>query len=168
MKDFWAFPGPKTILGVETKRLEGTDLMDVGDVLVKVLVCHFKGLLFLFFLFNNGSWRSFCLYHSLLLPAHLAFPCQALPGEEASSPRGGPGVIGGPGLLLCSDWQDTWAAGALTGWTPCFVKLWLLLWFSIPWPERRFHPFNKVFVCFNFYWSIVDLQCCVSFRCTAK
>lgn len=30
MKDFWAFPGPKTILGVETKRVEGTDLTDVG------------------------------------------------------------------------------------------------------------------------------------------
>lgn len=30
MKDFWVFPGPKTILGVETERFEGTDLTDVG------------------------------------------------------------------------------------------------------------------------------------------
>lgn len=30
MKDFWAFSHPKTILGVETKRFEGTDLTDVG------------------------------------------------------------------------------------------------------------------------------------------
>lgn len=30
MKDFGAFPGPKTILGVETKRFEGTGLTDVG------------------------------------------------------------------------------------------------------------------------------------------
>ena len=25
-----------------------------------------------------------------------------------------------------------------------------------------------IFFFFNFYWSVVDLQCCVSFRCTAK
>ena len=30
MKDFWAFPGPETILGIETKRFGGTDLTDVG------------------------------------------------------------------------------------------------------------------------------------------
>lgn len=105
--------------------------------------CEGPGLSFqrtVVFFLNNGSWRSYCLYHSLLLPTHLAFPCQALPGEEVSSPLGGPGVIGGPGLLLCSDWQDTWAAGVLTGWTPCFVKLWLLLWFSIPWRGEEVSP----------------------------
>ena len=32
----------------------------------------------------------------------------------------------------------------------------------------RGHNSSASFFKINFYWSIVDLQCCVSFRCTAK
>ena len=38
-------------------------------------------------------------------------------------------------------------------------------------PRAALHSVCGVFVLFfyfNFYWSIVDLQCYVSFRCTAK
>ena len=33
---------------------------------------------------------------------------------------------------------------------------------------HEFPHFLFCFCFFNFYWSIVDLQCCVSFRCTGK
>ena len=41
----------------------------------------------------------------------------------------------------------------------------LCLW----WNVQIFCPLLRTVIFFNnFYWSIVDLQCCVSFRCTAK
>ena len=41
----------------------------------------------------------------------------------------------------------------------------MILVINLPWCCQRE---ECCFFVFNFYWSIVDLQCCVSFRCTAK
>ena len=52
MKDFWAFPGPETILGVETKRFGGTDLTDVGGRgACEGLSLSFQRILVFFFFF---------------------------------------------------------------------------------------------------------------------
>ena len=72
MKDFWAFPGPETILGVETKRFGGTDMTDVGgrgacegpSLSFKRILCFF----FFFFSFNNPHRSPFeCTAHFCFL-----------------------------------------------------------------------------------------------------
>ena len=52
------------------------------------------------------------------------------------------------------------------GLTGYYFKIYLFLGFyhlDAEFPEKHFSFFRTLF-----YWSIVDLQCCVSFRCTAK
>ena len=43
---------------------------------------------------------------------------------------------------------------------------------SLPTPRfgtSRLQNFERIHLFFkNFYWGIADLQCCISFRCTAK
>ena len=47
--------------------------------------------------------------------------------------------------------------------------VYLLVWSRIPSNNSCVkQSLGVLFSFFNFYWSIVDLQCCVSFRCTAK
>ena len=49
-------------------------------------------------------------------------------------------------------------------WQPGYLDLWI--WFY----ERSKFVWRATFLifCSLFYWSIVDLQCCVNFYCTAK
>jgi len=57
-------------------------------------------------------------------------------------------------------------ANAYHGRDPWYPKV-VLMKYSGLWMQGRFlKPWLFFFL--TFYWSIVDLQCCISFRCTAK
>ena len=110
MKDFWAFPGPETILGVETKRFGGTDLTDVGGRgACEGLSLSFQRILvFFFFSFNNPHRSPFvCTAHFCFL---LTSPSSArlYPGrrKQAFPPMRGPGIVGGLGRFCTVAWQD--------------------------------------------------------------
>ena len=110
MKDFWAFPGPETILELKQKGLgELIWRMLEGEVLVKVSACHFKGFWFFFFFSFNNPHRSpfVCTAHFCFL---LTSPSSArlYPGrrKQAFPPMRGPGIVGGLGHFCTVAWQD--------------------------------------------------------------
>ena len=137
MKDFWAFPGPETILGIETKRFGGTDLTDVGGrgACEGPSLSFQRILVFFFFSFNNPHRSPFvCTAHFCFL---LTSPSSArlYPGrrKQAFPQRGALGWWEGwataaqwPGRTCArqvkSHRVDSGSAG-----TVCLMKLWPFL-----------------------------------------
>ena len=63
-------------------------------------------------------------------------------------------------------------SGGMTVCPSCMRRIFILVFFFRNVGGMDSHILNGAFFPFsflnNFYWSIVDLQCCVHFRCTAK
>lgn len=116
MKDFWVFPGPKTILGVETERFEGTDLTDVGGRWPLSVFSKDS-----FFFFNNLQPSPFVwtAHYCFLLTSPSPAKLWRERRKQACSQPGGPGImVGGGGLVLHDDVTGlvcTGQGGAVTG-----------------------------------------------------
>ena len=105
MKDFWAFPGPETILGIETKRFGGTDLTDVGGrgACEGPSLSFQRILVFFFFLLTT----LIVVLLSVLLTSASCSPHRPLPGSIPGGgsrhfPNEGPWDGGRAGPLLRS------------------------------------------------------------------
>ena len=108
MKDFWAFPGPETILGVETKRFGGTDLTDVGGRgACEGPSLSFQRTLFFFFSFFLLTTLIEVLLSVLLTSAscspRLPLPGSILGGGSRHFPKEGP-WDGGRGWAASAQW----------------------------------------------------------------